>query len=166
MTTETEVQEEAKTEEKADKKKAKEPKPQAEKKGRAPSSMPGRRQQFRFAAEAVGASSILAATWLQKPEKEDGDGLALGLFYYRTPDKGEKHKVFQVKRTGGEVKTKLMGEGPDAVETYRQFYSPTLKEVRGKQREQREADLKKEREDKKAAKKSSKKEKEPAQASS
>ena len=94
------------------------------------------RTQFTWAQEAVGASSTIAAAWLQKPATPTGPAILLGLFYFRKPKEGrQKAQVWRVSRTTENIQIKFLGSAKGHKEAYRTFYQPLRLTVRQAQKE-------------------------------
>lgn len=96
------------------------------------------RSQFAWAERAVGASSTIAAAWLQKPQAERGAAIMLGLFYFRKPKEGRhKAQVWRVTRSEAAVTIKFLGSAKGHTEAYRTFYQPLRLAVRKAQKDAR-----------------------------
>jgi hypothetical protein len=94
------------------------------------------RTQFTWAQAAVGASSTIAAAWLQKPESPNGPAILLGLFYFRKPKEGrQKAQVWRVSRTTTNIQIKFLGSSKGHKEAYRTFYQPLRLAVRKAQKD-------------------------------
>lgn len=96
------------------------------------------RTQFAWAEKAVGASSTIAAAWLQKPAEPGGPAILLGLFYFRKPQPDrQKAQVWRVTRTNTNITIKFLGSSKGHTEAYRKFYQPLRLIVRKAQKEAR-----------------------------